>query len=140
MSQQEEVSQVKDANKEAILSRPNIIGVGVGYKVAQRRTTDELCIVALARQKVPRAGLDPKAVVPQEVAGVKTDVIQVGDVRALQARTDRWRPAPGGVSLGHYQVTAGTFGAVVRDRVSGVRLILSNNHVLANTNYLLYYN
>jgi hypothetical protein len=37
-----------------------------------------------------------------------------------------------GVSIGHYRVTAGTFGAVVKDRRSSDLLILSNNHVLAN--------
>jgi hypothetical protein len=61
-------------------------------------------------------------------------VVEVGLLRAFQARTDRWRPAPGGVSLGHYKITAGTFGGVVRDRNTGDRLILSNNHVLANSN------
>ncbi|MGH2625728.1 MAG: hypothetical protein ACRDHY_03650, partial [Anaerolineales bacterium] len=44
------------------------------------------------------------------------------------------RPAPGGVSVGHYQVTAGTLGGVVRDRSTDRRMILSNNHVLANSN------
>jgi hypothetical protein len=38
------------------------------------------------------------------------------------------------VSIGLFQITAGTLGCVVRDRRSGVRLILSNNHVLANSN------
>jgi hypothetical protein len=43
------------------------------------------------------------------------------------------RPVPGGVSIGHYQVTAGTLGCLVRD--GNERLfILSNNHVLANSN------
>jgi hypothetical protein len=41
---------------------------------------------------------------------------------------------PPGVSIGHYQVTAGTFGALVTDRATGERFILSNNHVLANSN------
>jgi hypothetical protein len=63
-----------------------------------------------------------------------TDVLMVGELRAFQAPTDRWRPAPGGVSLGHYKVTAGTLGVVVRDEGTGARLILSNNHVLANSN------
>jgi hypothetical protein len=49
--------------------------------------------------------------------------------RALQARTDKWRPAPGGVSIGHYAITAGTLGALTPDG-----MILSNNHVLANSN------
>lgn len=55
----------------------------------------------------------------------------MGEVRFL-GRTERFRPAPPGVSIGHYKVTAGTFGAVVRDRKTGGLLILSNDHVLAN--------
>jgi len=55
-------------------------------------------------------------------------------VQALTApRTDRWRPAPGGVSVGHYRVTAGTLGVLVTDAVDGERVVLSNNHVLANS-------
>jgi hypothetical protein len=65
---------------------------------------------------------------------VNVDVIQVGEIRAHASRTERVRPAPGGVSLGHYKITAGTLGCVVRDRSTNLRLILSNNHVLANSN------
>jgi hypothetical protein len=134
MSEHEEVRQVKEEHKGAILAKPNVVGVGTGYKVRGKRTTDELCVVALVRQKIPKAGLAPEALVPPGIDGVPTDVMQVGDLWALQTPTDRWRPAPGGVSLGHYQVTAGTLGTVVRDRSTGERLILSNNHVLANSN------
>jgi hypothetical protein len=134
MSQRVDVTQVKETHKEAIMARPNVVGVGTGYKVSRGQRTNELCVVVLVRQKVPEAGLHPQALVPQEVGGVATDVVEVGDLRTFQARTDKWRPAPGGVSIGHYQVTAGTFGTVVRDRASGDRLILSNNHVLANSN------
>jgi hypothetical protein len=47
------------------------------------------------------------------------------------------RPAPGGVSVGHYRVTAGTLGclAIGRNPPRNSRLLcLSNNHVLANEN------
>jgi hypothetical protein len=128
------VRQAKELHKETILAKPNVVGVGTGYKVAKGEKTDQLSVVALVRQKIPKEGLTTEALLPESVAGVSVDVIEVGDLRALQARTDRWRPVPGGVSLGHYQITAGTFGTVVRDRTSGDRLILSNNHVLANSN------
>ncbi|MGD2153552.1 MAG: hypothetical protein PVG79_09805 [Gemmatimonadales bacterium] len=134
MSRLDEVRRLKESHKRSIMAKPNVVGVGTGYRVVRRERTDELCVVALVRQKVPEAGLDRAALIPREVDGVATDVVQVGEIRALQAPTDRWRPAPGGVSLGHYKVTAGTFGSVVRDRASGARLILSNNHVLANSN------
>ena len=134
MPDEAEVGRVKELHVEAILEKPNVIGVGIGYKVTRNRRTDELSVIVLVRQKLPEAGLRPDDLVSRDLDGVATDVIEVGDVRALQARTDRWRPAPGGVSVGHYQVTAGTFGTVVRDAGTGDRLILSNNHVLANSN------
>ncbi len=135
MAQQAEVKQAKEAHKAVILGKPNVIGVGTGYKHTHRGETQELCVVALVRRKIPRAGLAVESLVPAEVAGVPTDVVEVGELRALQTTPrDRWRPAPGGVSLGHYQITAGTFGAVVRDQANGERLLLSNNHVLANSN------
>jgi hypothetical protein len=134
MSERAQVTEIKELYKQAILTKPNVVGVGTGYKVRGKQKTDELCVVTLVRQKIAKEGLAAEALVPQSLDGVPVDVIEVGDLRALQARTDRWRPAPGGVSLGHYKITAGTFGAVVRDRNTGARLILSNNHVLANSN------
>jgi hypothetical protein len=134
MLQHNEVKRIKDFHTRTILAKPNVIGVGMGYKERSGQRSDELCVVALVRQKIPKAGLTPEALVPREIDQVRTDVVEVGDIRALQAPTERWRPAPGGVSIGHYQITAGTLGAVVRDRATGDRLILSNNHVLANSN------
>ncbi len=134
MPEQTEVTQVKEAHKHTILTKPNVVGVGVGYKETRGQRTDELSVLVLVRQKVPQAGLTPEAHIAAQLDGVKTDVVEIGIPRALQLPTDRWRPVPGGVSLGHYKVTAGTFGAVVRDRNTGTRLILSNNHVLANSN------
>ncbi len=134
MTQFDEVKQAKSLHKQAILSKPNVVGVGVGYKTSGKRVSAELSVVVLVRQKIPLAGLQPGEIVPQELQGVRTDIIEVGDLRSLWVRTNRWRPAPGGVSIGHYKVTAGTFGCVVRDKTTGERLILSNNHVLANGN------
>jgi hypothetical protein len=134
MAAYEELKQVKEGHKQNLLGLPNVVGVGVGYKESRGTKTDEMCVVVLVSRKLPRAALTAQDLVPKDMAGARTDVLEVGELRALQARTDRWRPAPPGVSIGHYQITAGTFGAVVRDRATGARLILSNNHVLANSN------
>lgn len=131
---QQEALKVKEANKEAILARPNVVGVGVGYRRVNGLPTGEVSVVVMVRQKLPLSDLPASAVLPRQLERVDVDVVQVGELRALQVRTGRWRPAPGGVSLGHYKITAGTFGAVVRDRNTDARMILSNNHVLANSN------
>lgn len=83
-------------------------------------------------KKYPKATLARKDIIPANVAGIPTDVIETGYIQALQARTDKWRPAPGGVSIGHFRITAGTLGMVVLK--DGVKMVLSNNHVMANSN------
>ena len=48
-------------------------------------------------------------------------------------RTERWRPAPGGVSVGHYQLRgAGTLGRWNRDPETGEPLLESCWHILTN--------
>jgi hypothetical protein len=62
--------------------------------------------------------------------------IPVGIVEA-QSHRFRIRPAPGGVSVGHFRITAGTLGclSVGAHAPRNRRLmVLSNNHVLANSN------
>ena len=91
---------------------------------------------------------------------MQTDVLAVGDVMAgdaavpinagIQTLTKRIRPASGGYSVGHFQITAGTIATCVYDLLPGASTnpanpvhgvgipskyyILSNNHVLANVN------
>lgn len=134
MSSTDKIKQVKEASKDNLLEMQNVIGVGVGYQIQGGEQTGNYAIVVMVSRKLPLPALAPNAILPKNVDGIAIDVIEVGELRALQARTDRWRPAPGGISIGHYKITAGTFGAIVRDKISGERLLLSNNHVLANSN------
>ena len=134
MATMESLNSLKKAMQSELLKKKNVTGVGVGYKMTKGKPTDKLCLVVLVRKKVDVAQLEAQDVVPKDIQGVATDVIEVGDIVAHKSRTDWWRPAPPGVSIGHVEITAGTFGAVVRDKTTGKKLILSNNHVLANSN------
>ena len=129
-----EVRQAKKLHQSRLMTKSNVVGVGVGLKDTRSDKTDEICVKVLVTRKLSPEALLSGELVPKEVDGIRTDVIQVGDLRALQTPKSRWRPAPGGVSIGHYQITAGTLGCIVRDRDTGEPLILSNNHVLANSN------
>ena len=121
---------------EQLLAKANVVGVAVGYKNQQGQRTGELALVAMVEKKKPREELTEDDFIPQELDGMKTDVYEVGRIEALGASPrDRYRPIiPAGVSTGHPMVTAGTLGAIVRDRTTGERLILPNNHVLAASN------
>jgi len=126
------LSQVLRRNSVQLLELPNVVGVGKGWKMTRGETTGEYSIVVLVSKKVPRQELARSEMVPSKLENIATDVLEVGDIRFL-SRTAYVRPAPPGVSIGHYKISAGTFGAVVRDRQTKELLILSNNHVLANS-------
>ena len=113
-----------------LLKISNVVGVGLAYdKDGNNR------IVVNVTDKLPLEQLHRNQIVPSEVHGFKTWVNQTGIIRAQNIDpTDRFRPAFGGVSIGHPDVTAGTFGFLVRDNDTDRRVILSNNHVLANSN------
>ncbi|NEN99206.1 MAG: hypothetical protein F6K50_28115 [Moorea sp. SIO3I7] len=67
---------------------------------------------------------------------IPVNVIVTGIIDA-QPHRFKIRPAPGGVSVGHTRVTAGTLGCLARGRRAprnGRLLMLSNNHVIANSN------
>ncbi len=132
------VRGAKEKHERRLLRKPNVVGVGVGKKIVKGRVTDEPAVVVFVERKLPEAQLRKRDVIPKVVEDVKTDVVETGRLKALgtvtvqRARTDKWRPAPGGVSLGHYRITAGTLGGLVRR--NGEAFVLSNNHVLADSN------
>lgn len=115
-----------------LMELPNVIGVGKGIKQVKGQCTGRPTVTVLVTKKLPKARLQTGDIVPKSIDMSDTDVIEVGEVIAL-ARLDKYRPAVPGSSIGHYKITAGTFGAVVYDVKTGEPLILSNNHVLANS-------
>lgn len=134
------VSQSSQAPSSEPLT--NVVGIGIGEKVVSNQLTGDRCITFYVRAKYAHAEVSDEDRLPAMIDDIKTDVEEVGTIRPLQQwdsaqRRERLRPAPCGVSVGHVGITAGTIGAMVRDRGvrdNGRRYILSNNHVLANCN------
>ncbi len=136
--------------------RPNIVGLGIGVKWRDGKPTGEPAAVALVTQKVEMSKEDLNRV-PGKIAGMQTDVLTIGYplagggallAAAAQSLAKRRRPVEGGYSVGHAKITAGTVATCVYDLLPGGTIrppepgvgiprqyyILSNNHVLANSN------
>lgn len=162
MSQIEQIKQIKEIYKQELMSKTNVVAVGVGYKYINGVKTDELSVVVNVSQKVSLEQLNTKDIVPAELDNILTDVVETGNIQALYNPTEKFRPASGGVSIGHFDVTAGTLGVTVvketesiipegesfisiNDMIVGYPIskltpkneyfILSNNHVLVNGNH-----
>ena len=118
--------------RSQLLDQSNVVAAGVGYKITGGQKTSTLSIVCSVTKKLAASQLSSKDLVPDRLNGTPTDVIETGIIRALQSPTEKHRPAPGGVSIGHRDITAGTLGCLVKK--DGRFVILSNNHVLANSN------
>jgi len=129
------IESVKRKWEKRLLKLANVTGVGIGRKYVKGKPTNETCIVVFVSRKLPKEALKPQDLVPAEIEGVKTDVREAvfKAFTAPEEKQKKWRPAKGGVSIGHFLVTAGTIACLVRDKADGEKVILSNNHVLANS-------
>lgn len=134
------VVEARQLHEPQLLALDGVVGVAESYKVKAGKPTKAHSIMVLVEEKRPKSAVGKSDLVPAEIDGVSTDVVEVGKIEALifNAKT---RPALPGFSVGHHAITAGTFGCVVRDmRRSDPQLgeadylILSNNHVLAAVN------
>ncbi|HQE93028.1 MAG TPA: hypothetical protein PLH19_09340 [Anaerolineae bacterium] len=117
-----------------IFKRRNVVACGLGYKISAGKPTGDLSLIISVTHKVPSTQLAPEDLIPKSIQGILTDVVETGRIRAQMPEnpTGRFRPAQPGISIGHHDITAGTFGLLVHR--NGVPFILSNNHVLADCN------
>src|SRR5262245_11821730 len=106
--------QAKRQNEARLMRMRNVGAVGIGFKTVRDVQTNELCVVVSVIKKLPLIQLPESARVPSTLAGVPTDVVETGLIFALQDPKEKMRPARPGVSIGHYQITAGTLGCLVQ--------------------------
>lgn len=134
----------------------NVHAVGVGRKLVLDRQTEELAIRFYVVHKMAMSLLPASARLPEKVHGLPTDVIEsppasitwpkkrTRHIRVAAApscsldRRKQQRPVVGGISSGHFNITAGTIAYFCRSTRDGDNksqiYALSNNHVFANIN------
>jgi hypothetical protein len=154
VKQYDKISNITVQKQDEIFSKANVVGLGVGHKIKGEVETDEPCLTVFVSQKVDKELLTKTDLVPKTIQDIQTDVINAGTIFAGPAMTkelltteeveievlrQRLRPAMGGFSVGHYRITAGTIATCVYDLspfpgIPKRYFILSNNHVLANSN------
>lgn len=66
-----------------LLSLPNVVGVGVGYKIKKGIQTDQISIIVYVEKKLPKNLLSDKEIVPVRLDGFPTDVVETGQIEAL---------------------------------------------------------
>lgn len=130
------VSDVKHSVENDIISKQNVQGVGVGYKMVNGKLTNEPAILVFVKEKDCKQNVIIKYssdnLIPPSIDGIPTDVIECGEI-IKHCYKEKVRPIQPGYSCGHSSISAGTIGGIFKDG-DGDIVILSNNHVLACEN------
>jgi len=130
------IKEVIEKHGKDLLKYPNVTGFSniPQKRIRRGKVVDELVLRVYVTRKVSKEQLKPSELIPPEIEGVKTDVVEIGRIRKLQGFRERYRPAPAGVSTSRAdQTAAGTIGWFMVDEDGNIYL-LSNNHVWANEN------
>jgi hypothetical protein len=93
MPEYPQILRAKEDAEARLRALPGVHAVGISHKVVQGRPTDELCIVVFLPEKKPLAQLAAAEVVPPEIDGVRTDVVEMAMPRLQAADLHRLRPA-----------------------------------------------
>lgn len=140
-------------HKPALLDKKNVVCVSSGFKVKNGVTTDiPSYIVGVVSKKDPNL-LSSDEIIPSEINGIKTDVIEIGEISALgtcvtdvvtggaacSPHGSLYDPLQGGISIGCEILDrtqswvirpTGTLGSICVDVADGSIVALTNNHVV----------
>ena len=72
--------QVKLRYQADILSKANVVDVGIGLRSRHGKLTEEVAIIVMVTQKQARSELADEDLVPRDLEGVPVDVQEVGDI------------------------------------------------------------
>lgn len=79
----ERVMAVKRAHEAELLAKPNVVGVGIGYRQTGGQSTNTIALVVMVTQKLPPSLLSPEDQIPVLIDDVPVDVQEVGEITAF---------------------------------------------------------
>ncbi|HEV7509950.1 MAG TPA: hypothetical protein VGS07_34075 [Thermoanaerobaculia bacterium] len=130
----ERISAVKKGAEGRLLAIPGVHAVGLGAKYAGGQRTREPAIMVFVEKKKPAGDLLPHEVIPSEIDGVKTDVMESAPPR-LHSDDKKYRPLVGGVQIwgGGTVGGGGTLGCIARIEGPIPRIVgITNRHVVGD--------
>lgn len=77
------IRRVKEKHEASLLSKKNVIGVGIGFREKDGRMTDQMALVVSVSKKFVPGKVSTADLIPAEIEGVPVDVKEVGEIRAL---------------------------------------------------------
>lgn len=77
-----DLAKKQSENEKELLQKENVVGVALGNKFTDNEDTGKKSIQVLVRHKMSEDFLSKEDLVPKEIKGTKTDVLEVGQIYA----------------------------------------------------------
>jgi hypothetical protein len=77
------ITTVMHDHKADLLSKPNVVGVAVGFQRQAGISTQNLALVVMVDNKIPSNLLPPEGRIPTTIDGIPVDVQEIGKLSAL---------------------------------------------------------
>jgi hypothetical protein len=78
----QKIQRLKQKYASMLMSKANVVGVGIGKAIRDGKQTDQLALVVLVSRKVPPDELGLDDLIPTEIEGVPVDVQEVGRLKS----------------------------------------------------------
>lgn len=75
--------EVKRRHEHELLRKPNVVGVGIGYRTRNGQQTNEVCIIVSVKVKIDASQLKSQDVIPASIENIPVDVVATGTLHAL---------------------------------------------------------
>jgi hypothetical protein len=72
----EHAKEVKERQANSLMALERVVGVGVGKKYGHDPNQSKWVIVVYVSKKMPAHQIDPRSMVPRQIEGVPTDVVE----------------------------------------------------------------
>lgn len=144
---QAEIKAVLEKYKTALLANRRVKDIGVGFRVINRKITDELGIILQIDNTLVKGSLSSKTPLPDQIEGIPVDQVEALEQEILKSDYDELHPhirdisnfrnqffpqLLGGIRIKNHRINGegGTLGAIVYDRKTNEPFGLTSRHVL----------
>ena len=83
MATMEEARRMKEKYEFVLLKKKGVVGCATGYKIVGGKKSDEPAVICYVVKKKPKKELKKQDIVPENLEGVSTDVVESGAIRAF---------------------------------------------------------
>lgn len=130
MREHDRLMGMLDEARAVLQQYPGVVSVEIGIKESGGDLTDDLSWRVYVTKKLPESELTPEAVIPDEILGVKTDVIEY-DLPTPTFDSNKYRPLKGGIQIDNEQPAgSGTLGCFAQVDGTLEIVALTNAHVV----------